>query len=78
MSAKDFVKQYESALGTQNWDNVAPLIRDDAVVIFSNGALHSDKEAIKFAYQSNFNSIKSAIYRIENLHWLVEAAEFAA
>ena len=32
--AKSFVKEYESALGTQDWNSVAPLISDDAIVIF--------------------------------------------
>lgn len=58
MPAKDFVKEYETALGTQDWISVAPLISDDAIVIFSNGSLHAGKEAIKAAYQHNFSAIK--------------------
>ena len=57
VSAKSFVKEYEHALGTQDWRSVAPLISDDAIVIFSNGSLHAGKEAIRAAYQHNFNTI---------------------
>ncbi len=78
MSARDFVKAYETALGTQDWNSVAPLIRDDATVIFSNGSLHAGKEAIKAAYQHNFNTIKGETYKIRNVRWLAETAEAAA
>lgn len=78
MSAKSFVKEYEHALGTQDWQSVAPLISDDAIVIFSNGSLHAGKEAIRAAYQHNFSTIKGEEYRIENVHWLAETAGAAA
>ncbi|MEO0747132.1 MAG: nuclear transport factor 2 family protein [Pseudomonadota bacterium] len=78
MPAKDFVKEYETALGAQDWAYVEPLIDDKAVVIFSNGALHAGKEAIRVAYQHNFNTIKGEEYRIENVHWLLATADAAA
>lgn len=76
--AKSFVKEYEHALGTQDWNSVAPLISDDAIVIFSNGSLHAGKEAIRAAYQHNFSTIKGEEYRIENVHWLADTADAAA
>lgn len=78
MPAKDFVKEYETALGTQDWTSVAPLISDDAIVIFSNGSLHAGKEAIRAAYQHNFSAIQGEEYRIENVRWLTETADAAA
>ncbi|PIE14520.1 MAG: hypothetical protein CSA70_01855 [Rhodobacterales bacterium] len=78
VSAKSFVKEYEHALGTQDWNSVASLISEDAMVIFSNGSLHAGKEAIRTAYQHNFNTIKGEEYRIENVHWLAETADAAA
>ena len=78
MSAKSFVKEYENALGTQDWNSVAPLISDDAVVIFSNGSLHAGKEASRTAYQYYFNSIQGEEYRIENVRWLTNTADAAA
>jgi len=78
VSARSFVKEYEHALGSQDWSTVAPLISDDAMVIFSNGFLHAGKEAIRAAYQNNFDTIKGEEYRIENVHWLAETADTAA
>lgn len=78
MPAKSFVKEYESALGTQDWNSVAPLIGEDAIVIFSNGSLHAGKEAIRAAYEHNFNKIRGEEYRIENVLWLADTADAAA
>lgn len=78
MSAKDFVKQYEAALGTQDWTKVAPLISDRATVVFSNGSMHVGKDAIRTAYEYNFTTIKNEEYRVENTHWLLETPDSAA
>ncbi|WP_224826781.1 nuclear transport factor 2 family protein [Cognatishimia sp. MH4019] len=78
MSARAFVEEYEAALGTQDWSSVAPLISDDARVIFSNGSMLDGKAAIKNAYEHNFNTIKGEEYRIENVHWMIETADSAA
>lgn len=78
MSHTDFVKEYETALGTQDWAVVAPLISDEARVIFSNGALHAGKVAIRTAYERNFATIKNEEYRVENVRWLLEAPDSAA
>lgn len=78
MSPRSFVEQYEAALGTQDWATVAPLIHDDARVVFSNGTLLEGKAAIQRAYTHNFATIKGEDYRVDNVHWLVEQPETAA
>ncbi|MEO1701964.1 MAG: nuclear transport factor 2 family protein [Pseudomonadota bacterium] len=78
MSASAFVVEYEAALGTQDWNLVAPLVSDDAKVIFSNGSMLDGKEAIKSAYEHNFNTIKGEEYRIDNVQWILETADSAA
>ncbi|MEL6840052.1 MAG: nuclear transport factor 2 family protein [Pseudomonadota bacterium] len=78
MSPADFIKEYETALGTQDWTAVAPLICDDARVIFSDGSLHTGKDAIRAAYERNFATIKSEKFSIANVHWLLETSKSAA
>ncbi len=78
MSAREFIKQYEAALGTQNWFVVAPLISNQATVAFSNGSLHVGKDAVRAAYEHNFTTIKNEEYRIENVNWLLESPDCAA
>ncbi|MGD1884421.1 MAG: hypothetical protein ACFB11_19245 [Paracoccaceae bacterium] len=67
VSAKSFVRDYQLALSTQDWNSVEPLISNDAIVIFSNGSLHAGKAAIRAAYQHNFNTISVEDYRIINV-----------
>ena len=77
MSPEKFVKEYELALGTQEWKNVAPLVRKNANVTFSNGQVHQGKGAIKIAFEKNFSSIKNELYEIQNLRWLLKTTTTA-
>ncbi|GAB5449260.1 YybH family protein [Gymnodinialimonas sp.] len=78
MTPRDFIRHYESALGTQDWSVVAPLISDDASVVFSNGSIHAGEHAIRTAYERNFASIQNETFRVQNVHWLSETLDFAA
>lgn len=73
-----FISQYEKALATQNWGNVAPLIAENAVVTFSSGYIHKGKSAIKTAFEKNFSLIKSEEYSIKNIHWIHQNETMAA
>ena len=77
MTPLDFAKQYELALATQKWEAVSPLIHERASVVFSNGSVHKGKDAIRAAYERNFETIKSEHYQITNLHWLLKSADTA-
>lgn len=70
MKPEDFITQYETALRTQDWRNVAPLIHNDACVTFSSGTLHKGKQAIKAAFEYNFTLIKNEHYSVEKVHWV--------
>jgi len=70
MKAEDFIRDYESALATQDWRNVEPLIAENASVTFSNGTVHVGKTSVKVAFERNFELIKSEAYKIENVRWL--------
>jgi len=70
MQPKDFIKNYENALASQDWKNVEPLITERASVTFSNGIVHEGKAAIKAAFERNFALIKSEEYKIKNIRWL--------
>ena len=78
MTSEDFVKAYEAALGTQSWDQVSPLVHERASVIFSNGAVHKGKDAVRAAYERNFAAIQNEDYRISDVHWLLTTADSAA
>ena len=70
MKPEDFIKKYEKALATQDWKSVEPLISERASVTFSTGTVHEGKEAVKIAFERNFDLIKSEEYQIKHVRWL--------
>jgi len=69
---ENFVTSYEKALATQDWNNVESLIHSNANVSFSNGTVHIGKAKVKIAFEKNFQTIKSEIYTMKNLRWLLK------
>jgi ketosteroid isomerase-like protein len=77
MTPEDFVRRYESALASQQWSAVDPLIHDDACVTFSTGTVHRGKCAVRAAFEKNFSIILDERYRIANVHWVLKAEQLA-
>lgn len=77
MTPENFIINYQSALASQDWLVVSPLIMAEASVTFSDGSVHSGKIAIQAAYERNFNAIKSEKYSILNVSWLRKEKDFA-
>jgi len=71
-----FVKQYEDATNSHDFNNVRPLIAPEAVYFFSNENLFGI-EAIEKAFVSTFNSIKDETYSIKNVRWLAVSEKVA-
>ena len=77
MTPEDFIRAYAQALGSQSWNEVDPLIHDDACVTFSNGTVHKGKADVKSAFERNFSLIKDEKYSITNVHWVIKGTEMA-
>lgn len=77
MTPEDFIDAYEAALGSQSWEQVAPLIHARASVIFSTGIVHKGKSAVRAAYERNFAAIQNEDYTISNVHWLEQSDHHA-
>ncbi|MGD8474008.1 MAG: DUF4440 domain-containing protein [Anaerolineae bacterium] len=78
MEPEEFVKAYETALATQNWVEVEPLIHQDACITFSSGTVHRGKDAVRRAFTGNFGAIADETYRVSNVHWVRKDREYAA
>jgi ketosteroid isomerase-like protein len=78
MEAEEFIHAYESALATQDWNQVEPLVHAEACVTFSNGTVHKDKAEVQKAFEKNFSLIKDETYSIANVHWVMKNPETAA
>lgn len=77
MNPEEFIKSYEKALGTQNWEVVEPLISENVSVTFSDGRVHIGKENVQKAFERNFSLIKNEKYSVDNIKWLVKDKKYA-
>jgi len=77
MTPEDFIHAYETALASQDWAQVDPLVHTDACVTFSNGTVHKGKSAVQAAFEKNFSLIKDEKYSISNVHWVLKNNETA-
>jgi len=77
MNPEAFIKLYETALGTQKWKKVEPLISNEAIVTFSDGSVHRGKAKVQKAFENNFSKIKNEKYAIENIIWLKKEEKYA-
>ncbi|MGB0932276.1 MAG: YybH family protein [Chitinophagales bacterium] len=77
MTPQQFIIAYEQALATQDWGSVNPLIHPTACVTFSNGVVNRGKEAVKTAFERNFEMIKSEKYVVSNVSWLLQNESMA-
>ncbi len=77
MNPTEFIKSYETALGTQDWKVVEPLVSDKVSVTFSNGMIHIGKDNVQKAFEKNFSLIKNEKYTVENIKWLVRDEKYA-
>jgi len=77
MDPEQFVTQYESAIATQQWINIDPLVTSNVSVTFSDGTIHFGKDQVKIAFENNFSKIKGEKYAIKNIRWLKKADYFA-
>lgn len=77
MNPEDFIQDYETALATQDWERVAPLMHEDVCVTFSTGSVHKGKSEVGKAFRGNFTVIENESYSITNIHWVSKNNAFA-
>ena len=77
MKPEYFIEAYQTALRTQKWSAVAPLIANQACVTFSDGTIHFGKNQVQIAFERNFSIIKGDQYRIDQVKWLKREKDYA-
>jgi len=75
-SPQEFISAYEKALATQSWEQVAPLIHQDCVAIYSEGT-YTGKAEVESAFRRTFSLIKDEKYSISDIHWVRETVTTA-
>jgi ketosteroid isomerase-like protein len=68
--AKEFLKRYETATNSHDFDKVAPLLANDAVYWFSDGSLKG-VAAIREAFEKTWNIVRDEAYKIVNISWVL-------
>ncbi|HYB76128.1 MAG TPA: nuclear transport factor 2 family protein [Nitrososphaerales archaeon] len=77
MTPEDFIQVYEKKSASHRFDEVDPLIADDAVFWFNDGSF-SGKDSIRKAFdRTSTFEIQDERYWLDNLRWLVKAEGFA-
>ena len=70
----DFVAAYEAALATQDWEQVAPLIHDDCVAVFTEDTFRGKAE-VEAAFRKTFALIQDETYHISDVHVIRQTAD---
>jgi ketosteroid isomerase-like protein len=75
-SPEEFMRAYEKAANSRNFDKVAPLLSDEAIFWFSNGS-YTGIESIKLAFEKTWCRIRDEEYSIMHLKWLINGVDCA-
>ena len=70
-----FLKNYEAASNTHDFQKVEPFIHKKAVYEFTDGS-HKGIGKIKEAFEKTFNKIKNETYTISNIAWLFKTHKY--
>ena len=66
-----FLAGYIRATNTHRFDDVAPLINEDAVFWFSSGS-YRGLTAIRAAFERTWAMIQNEVYTVEDVEWLTQ------
>jgi ketosteroid isomerase-like protein len=70
MTPIEFMQAYEQRTNTHNFQDVAPLIADDAIYWFNDGSFYGVDE-IRQAFERTWGIIQNERYRIESIQWII-------
>ena len=77
MTPMEFLQLYERKASSRRFEDVAPLIADDAVFWFNDGS-YVGMELIREAFERTWAlEIQDEKYWLDNIRWLVEEERFA-
>lgn len=72
----DFIRQYESATNSHNFDEIEPLVSTNASYLFNDGTFKGLQD-IRKAFENTWHKVQSEVYRVEDLRWVIISDEVA-
>lgn len=77
MTPEEFMRTYERRSASHSFEEVSPLIADDAVFWFNDGSFYG-KDSIRKAFEQTWAlQIQDEKYWLDNIRWFVKAEAFA-
>ena len=76
MQPEDILKQYEHNINSHDFDQLVPLISENAIFWFNDGS-HVGIDAVRKAFENTWKSFPVDAYWLEDIAW-VAAGETAA
>jgi ketosteroid isomerase-like protein len=78
LTPREFLRDYEKKANSHHFDDVAPLISEDAIFWFNDGSFRG-MEAIRQAFEKTWSyDIQDEKFWLDNIEWLVEENDVAA
>lgn len=72
-----FMKKYEDATNSHDFDNVAKMLAENAIYLFSDGTYRGMSE-LREVFEQTWAKIPDEVYRIHDVEWIACTAEAAA
>lgn len=72
----EFMKKYEEAANSRNFENIKPLISENAVFWFSDGSYRGIR-MIRSAFESTWNTIMDEVYSLSDMEWIHRSGSVA-
>jgi len=72
-----FLRQYEAATNSHDFDSVQPLLAVNAVYWFSDGSF-AGHDAIREAFERTWGMVKNETYKIVDVRWIASSPATAA
>lgn len=76
MRPEDTLKRYEALINSHDFDQLAPLISDDAIFWFNDGS-HLGLEQIRSAFELTWQNFPLESYWLEKMHWIAKGENTA-
>lgn len=71
-----FLQAYEDATNSHDFDQIEPLLTEDAKYFFSEGTFQGLAE-LRAIFQKNWDTVQEEVYRLRQVEWLAVSDEVA-
>jgi len=78
MTPEETLAAYTRAADDHDLEGMLSFVAEDATYLFSNGACHTGRQAVREAIARNFAAIRDETFQIDRVRWLARTEGLAA